>query len=63
MLLVCRKAYFYCPLEAPGHVSAEQGKGKGRDGELCLGTRVRSRPLVVLPVRQLGVDKIKAHLE
>lgn len=45
------------------HMSAEQGKGKGRDEELCLGTRVRSRPLVALPVRKLGVGEIKAHLE
>lgn len=44
-------------------MSAEQGKGKGRDEELCLSTRVKSRPLVALPVRKLGVGKIKAHLE
>lgn len=63
MLCVCRKAFFSCPLEVPEHTNAEPGKGKGRDEQLCLGTRVRSRPLVALPVRKLGVDKIKAHLE
>lgn len=48
MLLVCRRDLFSCPLEVPGHMSAEQGKGKGRDEELCLskvalsGSAVRS---------------------
>lgn len=61
--LYAERHFFSCPLEVPGHMSAEQGKGQGRDEGLCLGTQVRSRPLVALPVRRLGVGNIKAHLE